>query len=244
MLKSFAGGTVFGELWGEGPPRVVALHGWGRDRNDFRKVLDGLDALAIDLPGFGASPKPSRSLGARGYADLIAPIFDEVEQPVVLVGHSFGGRVALQLAAAHPELIASLVLIGVPLLRRSNGTGKRPSLVYRTLRALHAVGLVGDERMERARRRFGSADYRNAVGVMRDVLVTVVHESYESELESIQQPVHLVWGAEDREVPVEVAQRAAHLLSHSDLSVIESVGHHVCLQAPQAVRSVVVEALS
>lgn len=234
---------MFGEQWGTGPPRVVALHGWARDRNDFRDVLEGVDALALDLPGFGASPEPAEVLGAEGYAHVLSPILDEVAEPIVILGHSFGGRIAVQLAVLRPDRVAALVLVGVPLLRRTD-TRRRSPAAYRLVRALHRRGLLGEAKLERARRRYGSTDYRRATGTMRDVLVRVVNESYESELRRIRCPVHLVWGSEDREVPVEVAERSARLLAQSELSVIEHAGHHVCLEAPQAVRSVVVEALS
>ncbi len=239
MLKSFAGGTVFGEQFGEGPLQVLALHGWGRDRRDFDDSLQGLDAVALDLPGFGASPEPVESIGASGYASLVAPVLDVFEEAAVLVGHSFGGRVAVHLAAARPDKVAGLVLAGVPLLRRTGaGSGISP-LPYRMIRMLHRAGVVDDDRMEKARRRYGSADYRAARGVMREVLVTVVKESYETELDRISQPVRLIWGADDTDVPLEIAERAMQHLSNGHLTVLEGVGHHVCLEAPEAIRAAV-----
>jgi pimeloyl-ACP methyl ester carboxylesterase len=107
------------------------------------------------------------------------------------------------------------------------------------IRALHGVGWVGDDRMELARQRYGSTDYRAARGVMREVLVTVVNESYEAQLGEIRQPVHLIWGANDRDVPVEVARRAITHLRRAELTMLEGVGHHVCLEAPEAVRAAV-----
>jgi pimeloyl-ACP methyl ester carboxylesterase len=93
--------------------------------------------------------------------------------------------------------------------------------------------------MERARRRYGSADYRAARGVMREVLVTAVNETYEAQLEQILQPVHLVWGADDTDVPVEIANRAMQHLENGQLTVLDGVGHHVCLEAPEAVRAAI-----
>lgn len=239
MLSSFAGGAIFGERFGDGPPQVLAMHGWGRDRRDFGEVLQGLDAVAVDLPGFGASPEPTEVLGAAGFADLVAPILDEFNEPAVVVGHSFGGRVAVHLAVTRPDRVAAMVLVGVPLLRRSGIGVPPPPVLYRLIRSMHRTGLVGDERMERARQRYGSADYRVAQGVMRSVLVRVVNESYESQLNEILQPVHLLWGNDDTEVPLEVAERAVTHLRHGRLQVLEGVGHHVCLEAPEAVRAAV-----
>jgi pimeloyl-ACP methyl ester carboxylesterase len=239
MLKSFAGGAIFGEHFGDGPPQVLALHGWGRDRRDFDEALGGLDAVAIDLPGFGASPEPAQAQGAAGYARMIAPVLDEFDEPAVVVGHSFGGRVAVHLAVLKPDKVGVLILAGVPLLRRAGGGARRPPVPYRMIRALRRIGWVGDDQMERARRRYGSADYRAAQGVMRDVLVVVVNESYETQLDQIRQPVHLVWGANDPDVPVEIARRAMKHLRNAELTVLDGVGHHVCLEAPEAVRAAI-----
>ncbi|MGZ8755186.1 MAG: alpha/beta fold hydrolase [Acidimicrobiia bacterium] len=240
MLNSVAGGAVFGERFGDGPLQVLALHGWGRDRRDFDEVLQGLDAAALDLPGFGASPAPVEAMGAAGYAGLIAPVLKDLAEPAILVGHSFGGRVAVHLAVLIPEKVGALVLVGVPLLRRANAGRSMPPLPYRAIRALRRLGWVGDDRMEQARQRYGSADYRAATGVMRQVLVTVVNESYEAQLDQIRQPVRMIWGSKDTDVPVEIAERAMQHLTNAQLSVLDGVGHHVCLEAPGAVRAAIV----
>ena len=233
-LKAVAN-RVFAETHGSWPPRVIALHGWGRRGADFDSVLAGLDAIAVDLPGFGASPVPEGALGARGYARLLAPVLDPLGEPPILVGHSFGGTVAVCLASAAP--VAGLVLTGVPLIRRPPA---RPAASFRLLRLANRIGLVSDERMERERRTRGSADYRATSGVMREILVMAVNESYEAELAAVTAPVALVWGAEDGEVRVSVAEAAKALLESRhvpvELSVLPGVGHFVPTQDPSALR--------
>ena len=58
MLKTFAGGRLFGECYGQGTAWVLAFHGWMRSHRDFDEVLEGIEAIAVDLPGFGAAPAP------------------------------------------------------------------------------------------------------------------------------------------------------------------------------------------
>ncbi|HEX2155104.1 MAG TPA: alpha/beta hydrolase [Acidimicrobiia bacterium] len=241
-LVSIADGALFAERHGSGPPRVLALHGWGRRGSDFAAVLSGLDALALDLPGFGASAPPPEALGASGYADLIQPVFEMFDRAPVVVGHSFGGRVAVARQFHHPGSASGLVLVATPLLRRP-GARRRPPWAFRLARMAHRAGLVPDEMMERQRRRQGSADYRAATGVMRDVLVKAVNESYEEELAALDVPVHLLWGSDDTEVPSWVAEEASRIISSSrspvELEVLEGVGHHVPVRAPEAVRRAV-----
>lgn len=236
-LRSFLDGELFAETYGAGSPEVLALHGWGRRGKDFTAFFEGLSGIAPDLPGFGASPIPDGVIGADSYADIVAGLLDTFDRPPVLVGHSFGGRVAVCLAARHPERVGPLVLTGVPLVRA--GSTRKPPLAFRLARWANRVGLVSDERMEQERRRRGSADYRAATGVMRDILVKVVNESYETQLARIESPVHLVWGADDAEVPVSVAEAGLALLAHGSLEVLPSVGHFVPTQAPAALREAV-----
>lgn len=245
MLKAFADGRLFGTLHGNPPPRVLALHGWGRTSRDFEAVLAGCDAVALDLPGFGASPPPPEPWGAAAYAAAVAEaVAEAVEEPVVVVGHSFGGRVAVHLAASRPELVRALVLTGVPLLRPPGAVRRKPAWRFRLARALHRRGLVGDERMEALRQRYGSADYRAAQGVMRAVHVVAVNETYEPELTALRCPVELVWGEGDADVPLSVAHAAAGRLADATVTVLPGVGHLVPTAAPAALRAAIDRAVS
>jgi pimeloyl-ACP methyl ester carboxylesterase len=205
-----------------------------------------MDAIALDLPGFGASPPPERAMGAHGYAEAIQSILDEFPSPPVVVGHSFGGRIAVCLAAGHPDRVGPLVLSAAPLLRLE--TGRRPAWGYRAVRRLNRLHLISDERMERMRRTRGSSDYRAVTGVMRDVLVTAVNESYEDELARLRDRVFLLWGDQDREVPVPIAEASLRLIrsngGNAELEVLPGVGHLVPVEAPEAMRRVVAEALA
>ena len=225
-LTALLDGALMAERIGTGTPTVVGLHGWGRSRADLLPVLAGLDALAVDLPGFGASPPPPCAWGSADYADALAPA---ITAPVVVVGHSFGGRVAVQLAARHPSLVSGLVLTGTPLLRGTTGSGRSP-LAFRLAKKLNAAGLLGDGRMEAQRRRHGSADYRAADGVLRGCLVRLVNEDYRDLLGRIEVPVALVWGAADTAAPLGMAREAQQLFPRATLAVSQSSGH--LLDAP------------
>jgi pimeloyl-ACP methyl ester carboxylesterase len=248
VLRAYDDGKLFGEPFGDGPVRVVWLHGWGRRGQDFAVAATLLASahvasVALDLPGFGASPLPARAGGARHYADLVEPAIKEMgDGPFILVGHSFGGTVATVLAAREPEMVSAVVLTGAPILRR--GAPSSSPVGYRVIRSLHRRGVVNDARMEAARQKYGSVDYRNVHGLLREVLVASVNESYEEELATIHQPVALVWGEIDREVPVDVAERGAELLAgpHS-LRLVARVGHFVPTEAPEELVASVNEVL-
>ncbi|HJU51709.1 MAG TPA: alpha/beta hydrolase [Acidimicrobiia bacterium] len=240
-LKAYAGGVVFAESTGTAP-RVLALHGWGRRATDFRSAFQGLDYLAPDLPGFGASPPPAEVIGSREYAAILTPLLEELGERAVLVGHSFGGRVALHLANSHPDLFTGLVLTGAPLVRLTAPT--KPPRLFRLARRAEELGVFGEARMERIRQRYGSPDYRATSGVMRKILVRTINESYQNELAALELPVLLVWGAQDREVPVATAERLTALIPTAELQILDGVGHGLPLEAPRALRDAVEKMLT
>lgn len=222
MLTSLAGGDILAERFGQGPARVIALHGWGRTGNDFASVLDGMDGLAIHLPGFGPAPAPAEPWSTADYATWLARGLGDAG-PVVVLAHSFGGRIAIHLAVEYPHLVAGLVLTGVPLMKRS--PARKAAWPVRAGKALHRVGLVSDAQLESLRQRFGSADYRAASGVMREILVKAVTEDYRQLLPRITQPTIMVWGEEDIPAPLTMAQEAVELLPHATLRVVTGSGH-------------------
>lgn len=196
-------------------------------------------SVALDLPGFGASPLPPFVGGAREYADLLAPVIREIfgDSMPTVVGHSFGGRVATVMAARYPDMFSHLMLTGAPLLARE-GARRRSPWAYRAVKKLAALGLVSPARLERAKQQYGSADYRAATGQLRDILVATVGESYEAELVLIAAPTTLLWGADDRDVPVAIARRSIdQMKAATNLVVLQNVGHLVPVQAAELLAS-------
>lgn len=247
MLHAFDDGAVFGERWGDGPPNVVALHGWARTHGDFAAALRGDHAaaptstVALDLPGFGASPPPPEPWGSAQYAAVVARIvsgFDPGSRPPVVVGHSLGGRVAVHLAASYPDLVGGLVLVGAPVGPRSAGRNQ-VAPAYAVVRRLRRMGLVSEATLDRARQRHGSADYRAATGVVRQILVRVIAEDYQDVLARVRCPVTLLWGANDTVVPPSVAQAVAERIPGSTLMLCPGVGHLLPSQAPSELRDAV-----
>lgn len=225
-MLTVVAGEVLADRFGDEPARVLALHGWGRTGADFARVLEGTDGLAVHLPGFGHTPAPPEPWGSADYAAHLSRAIDDsrVERgPYVVVGHSFGGRVAVRLAAQRPDLVSALVLTGVPLVRAM--PPPRPRLTLRVAKKLNAARLLPESVVDRLRRSGGSADYNAAQGVMRGVLVRVVGEDYREDLARITTPVHMVWGELDDAASPAGARMAADLLADVRLDVVPGAGH-------------------
>jgi pimeloyl-ACP methyl ester carboxylesterase len=103
---------------GDGLP-VLMLHGWGLAQHTYRDVVrtvaeQGCRVIAPALPGFGGTAElPSESFSFGGYARWVVSFLDELEidEPVVVIGHSFGGGVAVRVAHDASARVRSLVLV-------------------------------------------------------------------------------------------------------------------------------------
>ncbi|MBL8146158.1 MAG: alpha/beta fold hydrolase, partial [Anaerolineae bacterium] len=157
---------------------VLALHGWGASRQLMSPAADRLAALghrvvALDLPGFGETPAPASVWGVPDYANFVLAALAALKlDRVHLFGHSFGGRISLILGADHANRIGKLVLAGsagVPPKRSfsSQARLKTYRAARHTLETIGARGLAGQLRGW-YNARYGSADYQQASGVMRE----------------------------------------------------------------------------
>ncbi len=233
-LKVFPG-NVFAQTYGSGPMSVLCLHGWARDHNDFEKLFspteDKFSALVPDMAGFGSTPAPEQVWGTDQYSCALDPLVDSMQGPIIILGHSFGGRVALDIATRRPDDVKALILTGVPLLP-STGTKKaKPSIVYKSVRKLNSIGLIPESVMQKMREKYGSKDYLAASGIMRQILVKTVNENYEQKMRQLRCPVELVWGQKDGAVPIDVAYRAQKIIPDAKVTICEGIGHMTPLYA-------------
>lgn len=236
MLRSFRDGSIFGDSASSAPP-VIGLHGWQRSHRDLLPIVGPVGGVSLDLPGFGASPLPTEVWGARDYAAAVAEVIEELGVRPIVVGHSFGGRVAVCLAAQRPDLVSGLVVTGAPLLRPTTGASSKSPLPFRIAKKLHGMGVISDERMEAQRQKHGSTDYRNSSGVLRSILVKLVNEDYADELARVECPVELVWGGKDTQAPVYNAHRADEMLATARLTLLDEVGHDTPAEVPDVLRA-------
>jgi pimeloyl-ACP methyl ester carboxylesterase len=219
---------------------LLMLHGWGQSSLSFMAAASALEErfrlLTPDLPGFGFSEAPKEAWGSAEYARVVAELVRSAGyERVNVLGHSFGGKVALALATAYPEVVKRLVIVASPIVRLPlEGNERRGSGAYRMVRRVASVmpGPLRERILTWGRNRYGSADYR-AAGPLRPTLVRVVNEDWRAALPAVQSPVLLIWGSEDTEVPLRVAEEAMAELPKAELRVIEGAGHFPFLDKPE-----------
>lgn len=212
--------------YGEGKD-VLLLHGWGQNIQMMKPIGDNLCSnhriTIIDFPGFGESDEPSTPWSIDDYSLLIENLVRElnIRKPIVM-GHSFGGRVAIHFSANNP--IEKLVLFGSPCIRENK---KLPlsTRILKKLRTLPGMDKLGEE----MKKYIGSRDYKAASPIMRQTLVNVINEDLSSYARKIEEPTLLIWGEADTEAPVDDARELEKIMIDAALIILPGT-HYAYLE--------------
>lgn len=227
-------------------PPVIVMHGWGCNSSTVASIAAMAAAashrvISVDFPGFGASPEPPSTWGVEEYSQAIEKLVSE-EKLVspILIGHSFGGRVAV--------VVASRNQVGKVVLVDAAGVKPRRSLSYYArvysfkLSKLLYKAFLGSEkasaRIEEARAKKGSSDYAQATQRMRAILSKVVNEDLCELMPQIQAPTLLIWGENDKATPLRDAKKMEKLISGAGLVTFPGCGHYSFLDNPRGFAAV------
>jgi pimeloyl-ACP methyl ester carboxylesterase len=212
---------------------IVWGHGWGRDRRSLVGLAEAIPTAAthilVDFPGFGQSAAPQDVWGTQDYADAVGQLIAGRRRGkrVIWVGHSFGGRVGIQLAARHGELVDGLFLIASAGLQRRRSRIEQVRKWSRVLNAIRLWTVFGWSE-DRLWERFGGPDYWTA-REMRQILAKVVNEDLTEVARRVRCPAQLVYGADDTETPPDIGERLSRLLPIAELSVLPGHDHYSLL---------------
>lgn len=211
---------------------VILLHGWGQNIEMMMPLGNNLDKFHVtilDFPGFGDSSEPDHALTVYDYVEILEELLKElkIENPIVM-GHSFGGRIAILYASRNQT--EKLVLFGAPCIRENKVSLKEK--ILKSLKKLPGMNKLG----EYMKKHIGSDDYRNASPIMRETLVNTVNEDLSEYAKRIKAPTLLIWGTNDQAAPIEDAKKLEKLLLDGALIELPGYTHYAYLEAlPQVI---------
>ncbi|MBQ6441424.1 MAG: alpha/beta hydrolase [Lachnospiraceae bacterium] len=237
------------KITGEGDETVVMLQGWGTDLGVYDSVAAAINEsyrfVQFDLPGFGGSDEPREAWNVDAYADFFCDFMEALQiKKATLIGHSYGGRVIIKLAARDslPFEIQKIVLIdSAGIVPEKSFSQKMKIKRYKMLKKflnLKVVYALFPELVDDWRSRQGSADYRNATPMMRQCLVMAVNEDLRHLLPKIRQDTLLIWGDRDTATPISDARIMEEMIPNAGLAVLEGTGHYSFLEQPVTFRNI------
>lgn len=231
---------------------ILILHGWGGSSDSWLQVQkllarEGFKVVILDFPGFGRSVTPPVAWGIKDYTNFVNNFVKEAHsgftQPFFLLGHSFGGRVAVRFAVEYPEKVKSLILCD------SAGIKVKPGFKTRIIFLMARIGnaIFTPKHLTRfkdsARSFFYSflrrKDYVKAKGTMKETIKKILEEDLSSELERIKTKTLIIWGSADKMLPVKYAHIFKEKIANSQLEILPKIGHSPHLEVPEKLAEII-----
>lgn len=215
-------------------PLVIWAHGWGQNHAAFIPIINSFlndaEHISLDLPGFGQSPPPPDHWGTAEYGHAITQWLKSFSgRKIFWVGHSFGCRVGIRIAAQSPKIISHMILIAGAGLKKKRPLHQKLYFkcrikLFKMLKKFVPDGAFKDKLMAK----FGSADYKNS-GVMKNIFIRTVNEDLSETAKQIKCFVSLIYGSNDTETPAEFGERYSKLIPNNKLYVLEGQDHYSLL---------------
>lgn len=227
-------------------PPVILMHGWGCDHTTVRSIAAALEdrmrVINVDLPGHGKSQEPPEVWGVEDFTQVIEELAQKLGLGTPdLIGHSFGGRIAILMSSRNA--VGKLVLVDAAGIKP-----KRPLKYYWKVYSFKVAKkllpmVMGQERggkmIEKWRSSRGSADYRNSSPMMRAVMSRCVNEDLKRVMPDIKGSALLIWGEEDTATPLRDAKTMERLIPDSGLVSFPGCGHYSFLDNPIQFKAVI-----
>ena len=212
---------------------ILLLHGWGQNIEMMKFIGDNFSdrfrITILDFPGFGESEEPHETWNIDKYSEMLEELVKklEIKKPIVM-GHSFGGRVAIRYSARNA--IEKLVLFGSPCIRVQENLPFYVK-VLKGLKKLPGMNGIG----EYMKKFIGSRDYKAASPIMRQTLVEVVNEDLSKYAREIEEPTLLIWGDQDTEAPVNDAKELEKIMIDAALIILPGTHYAYLENLPQVI---------
>lgn len=208
---------------------IVLLHGWGQNI----EMMDMLGhpfekthrIIILDFPGFGGTPEPDSFWSVTDYTNFLHEFLTSlnVKNPI-LIGHSFGGRVAICYASKYKT--EKVVLLSAPFRPSKKKKSNMKVKIYKVVKKVKLFKPLADY----LRNKWGSADYKNASDILRGSLVKIVNEDLTENAKNITCPTLLIYGVLDTDVPIKEAEDLEKLISDAGLIKYEGTHHYAYLE--------------
>lgn len=227
---------------------LIILPGWGGNEQTWTKFTDiaekKVDTYVIDLPCFGSEPCPTRVWGVEDYAEFVKnKIKNITNEPIILLGHSFGGQVATYFTVYNPDMVEKLILSGAAIFRPAklikrtiyNKIAKLGKLIFK-LPILKKYSVQSRRLIYRIA---NSPDYSHTDGVKKEIFKKVIRQDLVKILPQIKIPTLVAWGTKDSYVPLKKGKKIAKLIPNAKLKIFKKGKHGLHLQMPKELFNVI-----
>lgn len=223
------------KILGEGRPLLI-LHGWGSKSANWQRVGEllaenGIKVIIPDLPGFGESDRPKEVWSIDDYCDFVEEFIQSLGlEKFSLLGHSFGGSLAVKISLRISEKIDRLFLVSAACFRRKSIKKRILFVIAKVFKVFSFIPFLRKAFYKFIVRK---SDYSYTDGIMRDIYLGVIKEDLSDLLERIQVPTNIIWGEKDDITPLGQAKIINQKIKNSELIIIPNANHDLNTKYPE-----------
>ncbi len=246
MEISISGIKINYQVFGEGSPFLI-LHGWGSNSERWAPVAElisknGFKVIVPDLPGFGKSDALTAPWNMNNYINWLEGFVKDLNlRDFYLMGHSFGGALAVKLAIKHPQDVKELFLVAAASVRKRTVKKSAYKTVSSLAKNFSFLPFYGFFRKAFYKFIIRKSDYPYVEGVMKETFKNVIFEDLSQFTGFIRTPTVIIWGDKDKSTPVEDAYFMNKKIKNSKLVIISGAGHILNRECPEVLAEKVLE---
>ena len=210
---------------------VVLLHGWGGNHQSLISLASAFanyNILTLDFFGFGLSDKVKENFDIYTYANAVIALTKFLQlKKICLVGHSFGGRVAIIFAGLEQSLVEKVILIDSAGIKPKYSFKKTFKRIFFKIQKFLVKNNV---RNKACLTKYGSADYKALSSTEKVVFNKIINEDLSKYLEFMKQKTLIIWGEKDKDTPLYMARHLREKIKNSRLVILKGGSHFVYVE--------------
>jgi pimeloyl-ACP methyl ester carboxylesterase len=224
--------------------KAIILHGWTYSLERWQEFLELLkkkkiEPIMLNIPGL--TSKNDQVWGIEDYVNWLKKIIDKEKNKVILIGHSTGGRIAINFAIKYPEKVEKLVLIDSAGICHNELPLTLKRIIFKILaklgKPLRDSSILRDVFYKLA----GERDYKDATPNMKQTMLNLINSDKNLRPEKVRTPTLIFWGKEDEITPLSDGKLIHSLIKNSRLKIIENARHAPQLTNPKQVVEAIYE---
>ena len=213
---------------------LIILHGWQSSKEKWQKVKEniedeGIEVVIPDLPGFKPETELPKPWSLDDYVEWLNN-FSQGREKFFLLGHSFGGRIAIKFASKYPQKLYGLILVSAAGIKKEKPAISKIAPILRNFSFLPGYNFF---------RRFfycyilRKTDYLETSGALKETIKNILEEDLIPFLKEIRVPVLIIWGEKDKITPLSDAYLMRKEIKFSQLEILNGIGHTPHLENPE-----------
>lgn len=227
--------------------KIIILHGWTYSTEKWQTFLDilkkaNIEPIMLNVPGL--TSKNDKVWNMENYVNWLNENLKKEKEKVELIGHSNGGRIALNFAIKYPKKVEKLILIDSAGIYHNELPLALKRVIFRTLakfgRKLTNFNVLKNVLYKLS----GGSDYKNATANMKQTMLNLLNSDKFLKPQKVETPTLIIWGGQDKIIPISDGVLMNQLIKNSRLEIIKDAHHSPQFTHPKETANIIISNLT